>query len=732
MARLCSGVSGAAWTCWGPENGLPSSAILSLLADREGTLWLGLNGAGLLQWVGQPWTHRTRWPGEPLAQSLDVISVAATRDGGVLASVFGRGILRWDGSRLATWGRADGLEEDVRAVVEPAPGSVWAGARHGVFEKDRRGRFRRALALSNGFASGFARDPQGTWHVFTDAHGIFRRDARWQPAAELNALVPGTLVRAMQWTDDGDLWIAAARELVVRRRSGVVERHPLGLERGLPDTISSLLVVGPHEIWAGGQGGLAIRERGEWRLLTQAEGVPGNVYFLRRAPDGTTWVGGSRGIARVRSGRWTTWDRTSGLVGDECNGGAILLADGTLLAATAGSLARFDPSVPSRPAAPLQVRWREPADARDASVIRRPADQRRVVLGWSAPWLGPHPVEYSTRIADGAWSAPTRSTQVAVENLPAGRSDVAVRARRVGLAGDDWSAPLALGVEVAPRLAETTGARVAVTLAVVALLLLGAHLAARRAHARREQALARMRTDFMGSASHELRTPIAQIRLFADMLRLGRARNEGERSEALQTIHRATVRLEALAGNLMRLARGEARVPVSLPQRVDVAALVREAAQDVSALAAARGAELQVEAEPGLQGVVDVEGVRVVLSNLLENALKYGPAGQVVRLGAEQTADGLRVFVEDEGPGIPPADREHVWERFARLDRDRNSSIGGTGLGLAVVRETVAQAGGEAHIEDVEPSGTRVVVLLPQPDGETPAVGPAASREVMP
>lgn len=717
LARLCHGAAdGSAWTCWGPDAGLPNSAILSLLGDREGTLWLGLNGAGLRQWVGQAWTHATRWPADAApASGLDVIGIAPSSDGGLLASAFGRGILRWDGRRLAAWGRADGLQEDVRAVVEPAPGVVWAGARHGVFEKQAGGRFRRTLALPVGFASGFARDPDGVWHVWTDAHGVFRRAGRWEHAPEIEALVPAASVRALVWSPTGDLWIATPAELVGRRRSGMIERHALGLERGLPDSASALLADRPDELWAGGQGGMALLQAGRWRLFGDADGVPGNVYFLRRAPDGGLWVGGSRGIARMRDGRFTSWDRSSGLIADECNSGALVLPDGTLLAATSGSLARFDPAVAEPPAAPLRVAWQEPVEARHAPLLRRAADERRLVVGWRAPWLAPQPVEYSTRVAGGAWSAPTRNTQLTVESLPAGRSEIAVRARRKGLAGEAWTAPTTLQVEIAPHAWERLPARAAAVLLVAGLMLAGAHLNARRAHARREQALDRMRSDFMASASHELRTPIAQIRLFADMLRLGRTRGEGERAEALDTIHRATRRLEALAANLLQLARGKAGAAELAAQPVDLAGLLLESTHDLAPLAAASGATLQLDVEPGLRGHVDVEGLRRVVSNLVENALKYGPAGQVVHIAARQTAAGLRLVVEDQGPGIPPAERERVWDRFARLERDRNSAVGGTGLGLAVVREAVARAGGEAHIEDVTPTGTRLVVLLPQP-----------------
>ncbi len=728
MARLCEGDGAGTWSCWGPENGLPETAVLSLLADREGTLWLGLNGRGVMQWVGRPWTHLTRWPGgSPTGDRLDIVAVAPTHDGrGLLASAFGRGILRWDGRGTRTFGRDQGLLEDVRAVAEPEAGVIWAGARHGIFEKHGSGPFRRTLDLGGGFASGFAQSAAGVWYAYTEARGIFEnRGASWIHAAELEALAASAGVRALGFTPSGDTWISTPAELVIRRKTAAVERYPLGLERGPLDTVATLVETGPGELWAGGQGGVAILKGGRWRRLSAADGVPGNVYFLRRAPDGALWMGGSRGIARVRDGRVTRWDRTNGLVGDESNGAAVVLGDGTLYAGTGGSLARFDPSLPAAALPPLRVHWRAPESTHGERELA--ARDRRVVLEWSAPTLDPQPVEYATRIGDEAWQDATRQTQLRLESLPAGLTEVAVRARRVGDGDAGWSTPATLRLRVAPFWWETGPARAGLALALLASMLAVAQAVARRAHARREESLARLRADFVASASHELRTPIAQIRLFADMLRLGRARGDRERADALDTIHRATRRLEALAANLLQLSRGDAPEP-RRRRSVDVSAALQEAAGDLGPLAAARQATVRVDAAAGLRADLDVEGLLRIVSNLVENALKYGPPGQAVSLSAE-LSDGLRIVVEDGGPGIPEAERERVFERFARLERDRHSGVSGTGLGLAVVREAVREAGGTVSIGDAAGGGARVVVILPQPDADAGDGAAPAARE---
>jgi signal transduction histidine kinase len=117
--------------------------------------------------------------------------------------------------------------------------------------------------------------------------------------------------------------------------------------------------------------------------------------------------------------------------------------------------------------------------------------------------------------------------------------------------------------------------------------------------------------------------------------------------------------------------------------------------------------DLVVPADPG--------AVRQMLLNLLDNAVKYGPAGQEVRIGATRENGVARLWVADRGPGIPRADRERVWERFWRLERDRDSSVAGSGIGLAVVRELADLHHGRAWIDDAGPDGpgTRVVIELP-------------------
>jgi signal transduction histidine kinase len=126
------------------------------------------------------------------------------------------------------------------------------------------------------------------------------------------------------------------------------------------------------------------------------------------------------------------------------------------------------------------------------------------------------------------------------------------------------------------------------------------------------------------------------------------------------------------------------------------------------------GSRLAVEVPEGLQIPGERDAVTRILRNLLENAVKYGPAGQTVRLSAVPAGTTVRLAVEDQGPGIPPEDRSRIWRPYQRLERDRNAPVGGSGLGLSVVSELTAAMGGRAYVEDAPGGGARFVIELPQ------------------
>ena len=229
----------------------------------------------------------------------------------------------------------------------------------------------------------------------------------------------------------------------------------------------------------------------------------------------------------------------------------------------------------------------------------------------------------------------------------------------------------------------------------------------------RERELVRARRDFVASVSHELRTPLAQIRMFSETLLLGRERSVEERSRWVGVIHREARRLGDLVENVLLFSHLEgpglrlAREPTNLEE------LLEEVREVYTPFAEARGARLVTDVWTDAPADVDPRALRQVVVNLLDNALKYGPRGQTITLGLHPGSPGrVLLTVADEGPGVPAADRERLWEPFVRLN-DEGGSAGGSGLGLAVVRSIVAQHGGEVRVEDGAGGGARFVVELP-------------------
>ncbi len=241
-----------------------------------------------------------------------------------------------------------------------------------------------------------------------------------------------------------------------------------------------------------------------------------------------------------------------------------------------------------------------------------------------------------------------------------------------------------------------------IALAVVALLQL-----------RREAELARMREDFVSSVSHELRTPLAQIRMFAETLLLGRTRSEAERRRSLEIIDQEARRLSALVENVLQYSRASRGVTRVVPETADLTMEVGAVAEGFRVFTTQKRMELKAELQDGVMGMVDRGALRQMLNNLLENAVKYGPAGQRVVVGLALFGEAARMWVDDEGPGIPAEEREKVFAPFYRSPRDAGSAVAGSGIGLAVVRELASLHAGRVWAEEAPGGGARVTIEIP-------------------
>jgi signal transduction histidine kinase len=229
---------------------------------------------------------------------------------------------------------------------------------------------------------------------------------------------------------------------------------------------------------------------------------------------------------------------------------------------------------------------------------------------------------------------------------------------------------------------------------------------------RRERLLTQLRSEFVSRVSHELRTPLTQIRMFAETLLLGRVRSESERRRSLEIIDRESRRLTHLVENVLQFSRDERGTTKLAPLPRELAPLIRELVREFRPLIDGDRVRLVTRLEDAVVPL-DEDAFRQVLLNLLDNAVKYGPPHQEVAVESRELDGAVHVSVTDEGPGVPAADRERIWRRFHRLDREQESSRAGTGIGLAVVRELVQLHGGRTWVETAAGGGARFVVELP-------------------
>lgn len=229
---------------------------------------------------------------------------------------------------------------------------------------------------------------------------------------------------------------------------------------------------------------------------------------------------------------------------------------------------------------------------------------------------------------------------------------------------------------------------------------------------RRQQELFRLRADFVSGVSHELRTPLAHIRLFAELLLSGKLRTDEERGRSARVIDQEARRLTHLVDNVLAFGRAERGARTITPAPLDVAREIEDVIEEFAPLAQA--AEITIESSGVQHAVVlaDRTALRQILINLLDNAVKYGPRGQRVLIGFARDGSTGRLWVDDGGPGIPPAARARAFEPFVRLEPDASRSVTGSGIGLAVVRELVEMHGGTVAIEDAPHGGARVTFTL--------------------
>jgi two-component system phosphate regulon sensor histidine kinase PhoR len=223
-----------------------------------------------------------------------------------------------------------------------------------------------------------------------------------------------------------------------------------------------------------------------------------------------------------------------------------------------------------------------------------------------------------------------------------------------------------------------------------------------------------LRRDFVANVSHELKTPLSSIRAYAETLRIGALNDPETGRKFLERIEEQSDRLHHLIMDMLMLARIESDQQVFEIVSVDVAAVVAACLDAWRRAATAKRIELAAEPDrPDCRVRADQEGLREILDNLIDNAIKYTPEGGSVTVSWQASNGMVEIAVRDTGIGIKEEDQRRVFERFYRVDKARSRELGGTGLGLAIVKHLAQSFGGRVGITSEPGKGSRFTVGLP-------------------
>jgi two-component system phosphate regulon sensor histidine kinase PhoR len=272
-------------------------------------------------------------------------------------------------------------------------------------------------------------------------------------------------------------------------------------------------------------------------------------------------------------------------------------------------------------------------------------------------------------------------------------------------------------LQVSPIAAEELASRVqnrrSLELAMVGLscIVIVAGVATILLAAEKERRISALKSEFVANVSHELKTPLALVRMFGEMLQSGRVASEAKRQEYLSIIVNETERLSGLIENVLDFAKVERGRGSYEFAEGDVGESVARAATVYRYRAEREGVELLVDVETGLAAKIDDRAIQLAVINLIDNALKYAPNGKEIRVRAGREGSDIAIRVSDSGPGVPAEDRERIFERFVRgtppqaaattaqASEKQARPVRGSGIGLALVKHIAESHGGRAWVD---------------------------------
>ena len=225
--------------------------------------------------------------------------------------------------------------------------------------------------------------------------------------------------------------------------------------------------------------------------------------------------------------------------------------------------------------------------------------------------------------------------------------------------------------------------------------------------------LDKSRSQFVANASHELKTPLATMKLLLENMLYQPDMPQELRTEFMQDINHEIDRLSGIITDLLTLTQMDSHSSPLRVTKVDLSALTEETVHTLQIAAEKKGQTLTADIAPGITLEGDSGKLMQIFYNLTDNAIKYTPENGHIAVRLAQSGANVLFAVTDDGIGIPEEDQKHIFERFYRVDKARSRATGGTGLGLSIVRQLAAMHGGTVSVSSQPGQGATFTVTLP-------------------